>query len=76
MPNLTPEQMTQQVHQAMFGVPGTDDGGMVCDIKRLVDHVEKQNGRIRKLEIIVYSVIGTAVLGGGGLGVVQLVSGS
>ena len=70
----TQKELTKQVHQGLFGVNDTDDKGLVGDVKLLIQHVDRQNGRIRKLEISVAMIIGTGVLGYGGYGIVQLLS--
>ncbi len=61
-----------EVHQAVLGVPDSDDKGLVGDVKELVKTVKEQNSRIRKNEVrisrIVGILIGMSVLGGTGIG--------
>ena len=73
---LTQKEYSKQVHQAMFGVAGTEDTGLVGDMKKLVKHVETQNGRIRKLElkVVVLGAAMTVLLGSGGYGLFQLLT--
>ena len=61
------ERIINEVHQAVLGVPNTEDKGMVGDLKDLKAHVKKQNNRITKLEIKVYSSMGVAAVAGAGI---------
>lgn len=64
----TLKQLTQEVHQAVLGVPGTEDSGLVGDMKELKYDVKKQNGRVRlntvRIAIIIGVLAGLGVLGG------------
>ena len=40
------EKLINELHQAVLGVPGTDDTGMAGDIKEMRDDQREQNGRI------------------------------
>ncbi len=64
----TQKQLTQEVHQGMYGVEGTDDKGLVGDLKELVKEARIQNGRVsknsRRINIIVGVLIGTGILTG------------
>jgi len=81
MPEKTQKKMIQEVHQGLFGVEGTDDKGLVGDVKELEKYVRTQNSRVTKMEgkqKLVYGlIIGAGVLGCGGVatGVSQLVGG-
>ena len=71
---LTQKEYSKQVHQAMFGVEGTEDTGMVGDVKKLVKNVENQNGRIRKLEVkmAAFGAVLAVLLGSSGYGLFQI----
>jgi len=58
------EKIINEVHQAVLGIPDTEDNGMVGDLKELKNHVKKQNGRIRKLEIAVVILVCSGTIGG------------
>ncbi len=62
-----------EVFQAVLGIKGTEDTGMVGDIKDIKKLLQKQNGRVRRLEITVAAII--VSLGGGVWGAIQLVLG-
>lgn len=68
MAGKTQKEMTQEVHQGMFGVEGTEDNGLVGDFKDLVGELRKINGRVsRNSRLIFISVgvlTGTGILGG------------
>jgi len=51
------EKIINEVHQAVLGVPKTEDKGMVGDLRELKNHVKSQNGRITKLEIGLCSLV-------------------
>jgi len=53
----TQRKLTEEVWQGLYGVPGTDENGLLGDVKALVAHVAKQNGRIRRLEISLASLV-------------------
>lgn len=71
--NETESRMLQEVHQVVLGVKGSEEGGIVQDIKEIRRLLSKQNGRIRKLEIALVAV---AVSLSGGYGLVKLITGS
>ena len=58
-----------EVHQAVFGVKHTEETGMIGDLKDIKKLLRKQNGRIRRLEVVVAMII--VSLGGGTYGLVQ-----
>lgn len=66
----TQKEMTKEIWQGLYGVPDTEDRGMFGDFKEMIKHIQKQNGRIRKLEISVACIV---VIGGGGYGIAQLI---
>lgn len=70
----------QEVHQAVLGVPGTEDKGLVGDIKEVKGDVKNQNGRVRRnsarIAIIAGVLAGLGVLGGLEISdVIQLIGG-
>ena len=69
MTDKTQKEMAHDVYQAMFGVEGSDEKGMVGDIKEIRADVKAQNGRVSKVELklgrIYGMVIGAAAFGGG-----------
>ena len=66
------EQQTQEIHQAVFGVPLTEDKGLCGDIKEIIALQKAQNGRVRKnsngISKIKGIMIGLSIVGSGGLG--------
>ena len=62
-----------EVSQAVLGIKGTEEGGIVGDIKDIKSLLQKQNGRIRRLEIVVVAI--SVSLGGGIWGTIQLIAG-
>jgi len=64
MPEKTQKQLAQETHQAVLGVEGTADKGLVGDVKDVVGILKTQNHRIRKLEIVVGSLIAALVSAG------------
>jgi len=79
MVEKTQKKLIQEVHQAMFGVPNTEDMGLVGDFKEVRQAVREQNHRYHKLNgkvnKIIGIVIGCGILSGGGYGIVQLLGG-
>ena len=75
------DDLIRATHQALLGVPHTEDGGLVGDFKELKEVVIKQNGRIRDVEKkqskIKGILIGVGLLssGGVGMGITQLLNG-
>ena len=59
------------VHQGIWGVEGSDDKGLVGDVKEIKADVKNQNGRVSKVEgkiRYIYGLIVGAALAGGGIG--------
>ena len=80
MPEKSQKRMAEEVHQGMFGVEGTDDRGLVGDVKEIKSTVKEQNKRVTKVEgkvkQIYGMIIGAALAGGGiGAGIGQLLGG-
>ncbi len=73
MADKSNKQLIQELHQGIYGVPGTEDKGMIGDMKDLVVTVKKQNARIGKTENGISKLkgilIGVGILGGGGTGI-------
>jgi len=71
MTGKSQEQLIWEVHQGMFGVDGSDEKGLVGDMKETKEDVKKQNGRVTKIEgriKYMYGLIIGAALAGGGIG--------
>ena len=80
MTGKSQEQLIWEVHQGMFGVEGSDDKGLVGDMKETKADVKNQNGRVTKVEgkirYIYGMIVGAAVAGGGiGAGIGSLFNG-
>ncbi|KKL05276.1 hypothetical protein LCGC14_2607660 [marine sediment metagenome] len=64
----TQKELIQEVHQAVLGVEGTDDKGLVGDLKELKTDVKAQNGRVGRNTLKIAGIIaflaGLGVLGG------------
>ena len=56
----------QEVHQSVFGVPGTEDKGMAGDIKDIKNLIKEQNCRYDKLKSKVYYLCGVVACIAGG----------
>ena len=72
MPDKPNKQLIQELHQGIYGGPGTEDMGMIGDVKELVKTIKDQNTRVRKNEVKISKIwgilIGVGVIGGTGLG--------
>lgn len=80
MAEKTQEQLVQETHQGMFGVPGTEDKGLVGDVREIKREVKATNSRVAKLEnkqrYMWGVMVGAAGLGGGmGVGIGKLFGG-
>lgn len=75
------DDLIKETHQALLGIPGTEDNGLVGDFKELKEVVKQQNSRIRNVETKQSKVkgilIGLGILGSGGvgMGISQLLGG-
>lgn len=65
----TPEQLHLEVHQAVLGIPGTEDRGIVGDVKEIKEAVRAQNHRLRKNENKVWYILGMVAVLASGVGV-------
>ena len=64
--------MLTELHQGIYGVPNTEDNGLIGDVKNLVEVVKKQNSRIsvneQKIGKVWGVLIGSGVISGAALG--------
>lgn len=76
MTEKTQKQMIQETHQGMFGVEGTDDKGLVGDVKDIKSEIKEQNGRVRKNSKMIYIIVGVLVVVGaaGGLEISEIIN--
>lgn len=72
MENRPNKELVRETHQAVFGVPGTDEKGMVGDIREIKELIIQQNGRYRRLSNRVWYLIGALSVGGGAFGIVRI----
>ncbi len=55
MPDKTQKEMTQELYQAVIGLPeNPEENGLIGDVKELVKVIKEQNGRIRKNSKLIY----------------------
>ena len=77
MPDKTQKAMIQEIWQALYGVPETDDMGMYGEFKEACKKLSNNTKRITKLEIALASLI--AILIGAGVldrtGIIQIFGG-
>ena len=78
----TNRELILELHQGVYGVPGTNEQGLCGDMRDLVKEVRTQNSRVRIVERRVAwlrgVLIGAGALGGGtgiGLGIKTLIGG-
>ena len=76
MAEKTTKQLAFETHQAVFGVPDTEEKGMVGDIKDIKELIIVQNGRYQSLRSRVNWIIGVLTgvgfAGGAIFGAIQL----
>ena len=66
MGDKTPDEMIQELYQAVIGIPSNpDDNGLIGDVKEINTKLDKVNGRTRANEI--RSKVNQSILGSGGL---------
>ena len=68
MANKTQKEMIQEIHQGLFGVPDTEDDGLVGQVK-------KMNGRVSRNSKLIFLIIGAISASGISFGVVNLIGG-
>lgn len=69
MPEKTQKELTRELHQGMYGVKGTEDKGLIGDMKFLTKLVLEQNGRVRRNSRLVYIMYGVLAASGLGFGI-------
>jgi len=69
MADKTQKELMQELHQGMCGISGTEDKGLIGDMKFLTKLVLKQNSRIRKNSRLIYIMYGALAASGLGLGI-------
>jgi len=68
MAEKTQRQIALEVHQGMFGVEGTEDKGLIGDIKEMSKKLDVVNGRTRRNETrskVNQAIIGILIGGSG-----------
>lgn len=76
MSNKTAKEMTGEVHQAVLGIEGTEDKGLVGDFKDLLGEFRKMNGRVSRNSRIIFIMVGIFIALGslGGLEIADVIS--
>jgi len=66
------EQQTREIHQAVFGVPHSEEKGLCGDISEIKELLKTQNGQVQtnrnSISKIKGIMIGLGLLGSGGVG--------
>ena len=79
MTEKTQGDMIREIWQGMYGVPETEEDGIVGDVKEVIKQVTKQNGRItrntNKINYIIGFLAGIGIISGGTYGVIRLIGG-
>ena len=69
MTDIERDAMLRELHQAIKGIPGTDDKGMLGDMKEIKttvkDVCEDQNKLKGKVNNLIWFMAGSGVLAGG-----------
>lgn len=63
------DKLAQETHQALLGIKGTDDNGLVGDVKEMKSEMKKLNGKVQGNTIrskVNQAIIGLTILGAGG----------
>ena len=68
------DRLTQESHQALLGIPGTEEKGLVGDVKEIKGHLEDHSKRITTVEVLQKerNKPSKKALGGYGAGVLGL----
>ena len=69
MADKTQKELTQELHQGMYGIASTEDKGLIGDMKFLTKLVLKQNERVRKNSRLIYIMYGILAASGLGFGI-------
>ncbi len=71
MPDRTQKKMTQELYQAVVGIPDNpEENGMIGDITEIKELIKSQNGRLRTNEQRVIKITGFLVGIGATIGIV------
>ena len=46
------DKLTQETHQALLGIPGTEEKGLVGDVKEIKGHLEDHSKRLTVVETL------------------------
>ncbi|KKN76890.1 hypothetical protein LCGC14_0365410 [marine sediment metagenome] len=68
------DKLAQETHQALLGIPGTEDKGLVGDVKEMKSEMKKMNSKVQGNTIrskVNQAIIAIVILGAGG-GVTKL----
>lgn len=57
----TQRELLLELHQGIYGLPHTEEYGLIGDVKKLVIQVELQNNRIRKSEQKIFKLWGILI---------------
>lgn len=68
MADKTQKELIREIHQGLFGIPETEDDGLVGQVK-------KMNGRVSRNSRLIFFIIGVISASGVSFGVVNLVGG-
>ena len=64
----TQKELIQEIHQGLFGIPDTEDAGLVGQVKKI-------NGRVSRNSRLIFFIIGALSASGISFGVVNLIGG-
>jgi len=64
------KDLTQQLIQGIYGIPGTEEKGLLGDVKDLIQEVKTQNSRVKKNEQMIVKIWGVLIGAGTILGIV------
>ncbi len=69
MAGRTQKELVQEIHTVLLGVPGTENGGLVQEVKDVktdVKELGKSHGKLkRNFWILVGALIGSGAIGSG-----------
>lgn len=71
MSEKTQKQLIQETHETvgqlstvLLGVPGTEDGGLVREVKDVKSHAISNTKAITKIKVIIAGLVGSGIIGG------------
>lgn len=75
MAEKTQKELLQEVHQGVYGVPDTDEKGLVGKMDDIVTEMRRMNGRVSRNSRLVYVILGVLITLGtiGGLEVTDII---